>query len=111
MSLYTNPNPNTFNNFDYLDLPQDNANKVISLGDFAGSNSNLDNFNSNINLINSQISNQITSQITSQLNSQLNTQTSNANTILKILNQNLQSISTQNPNDLTIKNWPFPKFP
>ena len=109
MGLYTNANPNLFNNFDYLDLPQDNANKVISLGDFAGSNSNLDNFQSNINLIKNQISNQIASQINSQLNNQISN--TNTNTILKILNQNLQSISTQNPNDPTIKNWPYPKFP
>ena len=77
MGLYTNANPNLLNNFDYLDLPQINANKVISLVDFAGSNSNLDNFNFNINLIgskiNSQINNQIiANQITSQLNSQIN---------------------------------------
>lgn len=57
MNLYTNINPQLLNSFDYLDLPQNNANKVISIEDFAGSNTNVDNFNTNFYKINNQINN------------------------------------------------------
>ena len=57
--MYTNYNPVLYSNFDYLDLPQTNGNKVISVEDFIVSNGN-----GGIEDYTSSMSNQINSQIT-----------------------------------------------